>query len=165
MQVPADMEIAYIPCTSAGSYPGLYLATTPSRFIRNVKQMFGDGSLELIGPLEQVSESIFCIYTMLYCPSAAALTLEVMVSSQAVDLFFSLELYPKKLGFLQAYMEIKCPGGNEVSGPNYIPTHEEINATAFLSVVANLTPWSDHNQSPRNMYQCQVLAGARPFCS
>jgi hypothetical protein len=23
--------------------------------------------------------------------------------------------------------------------------------------VASLTPWSDHNQSPRNMYQCQVL--------
>lgn len=105
-EVPADMEIAYIPCTSAGSYPGLYLATTPSRFTRTVKQMFGDGSLELIGPLEQ------------------------------------------------AYMEIKCPGGNEPIGPK--PTHEEINATAFLSVVASLTPWSDHNQSPRNMYQCQM---------
>lgn len=31
----------------------------------------------------------------------------------------------------------------------------------MLSVVANLTPWSDHNQSPRNMYQCQVV----PFLS
>ena len=27
---------------------------------------------------------------------------------------------------------------------------------AMLSVVASLTPWSDHNQSPRNMYQCQM---------
>ena len=52
-------------------------------------------------------------------------------------------------------MEIKCPGGSESAGPK--PTHEEINATAFLSVVASLTPWSDHNQSPRNMYQCQVI--------
>lgn len=161
MQVPADMEIAYIPCTSAGSYPGLYLATTPSRFVRNVKQMFGDGSLELIGPLEQVSESIFCIYTMSICccPDSGSYGL----ISRLSFLFFGI--YPKKLGFLQAYMEIKCPGGNEASGPNYIPTHEEINATAFLSVVANLTPWSDHNQSPRNMYQCQVLARPRPFCS
>lgn len=54
---------------------------------------------------------------------------------------------------LQAYMEIKCPGG-KINGRE---THEEINATAMLSVVASLTPWSDHNQSPRNMYQCQVL--------
>lgn len=67
MQVPADMEIAYIPCTSAGSYPGLYLATTPSRFVRNVKQMFGDGSLELIGPLEQVSELISCFILGIWC--------------------------------------------------------------------------------------------------
>ena len=26
----------------------------------------------------------------------------------------------------------------------------------LLSIVANLTPFSDFNQSPRNMYQCQV---------
>lgn len=50
-------------------------------------------------------------------------------------------------------MEIKCPGG-KINGRE---THDEINATAMLSVVASLTPWSDHNQSPRNMYQCQVL--------
>jgi DNA-directed RNA polymerase beta subunit len=64
-----------------------------------------------------------------------------------------------ELAFLQAYMEIKCPGGSESAGPK--PTHDEINATAFLSVVASLTPWSDHNQSPRNMYQCQVMTGPR----
>ena len=27
---------------------------------------------------------------------------------------------------------------------------------AMLSVVASLTPFSDFNQSPRNMYQCQM---------
>ena len=26
----------------------------------------------------------------------------------------------------------------------------------MLSVIASLTPFSDFNQSPRNMYQCQV---------
>jgi DNA-directed RNA polymerase I subunit RPA2 len=26
----------------------------------------------------------------------------------------------------------------------------------MLSVVASLTPYSDFNQSPRNMYQCQM---------
>ena len=37
----------------------------------------------------------------------------------------------------------------------------EIKPTGFLSAVASLTPYSDFNQSPRNMYQCQV----RNLCS
>lgn len=32
-------------------------------------------------------------------------------------------------------------------------------AGAMLSVVASMTPYSDYNQSPRNMYQCQVRRG------
>lgn len=35
-------------------------------------------------------------------------------------------------------------------------SHTEINCAAMLSVVASLTPYSDFNQSPRNMYQCQM---------
>jgi len=36
-------------------------------------------------------------------------------------------------------------------------THVEIDpASSMLSVVASLTPFSDFNQSPRNMYQCQM---------
>ena len=26
----------------------------------------------------------------------------------------------------------------------------------MLSIVASMTPFSDYNQSPRNMYQCQM---------
>ncbi len=36
-------------------------------------------------------------------------------------------------------------------------THMELSETAMLSAVASLTPFSDFNQSPRNMYQCQVV--------
>jgi DNA-directed RNA polymerase beta subunit len=54
-------------------------------------------------------------------------------------------------------MEIACPDGLD-GGRSGIPaTHTEISPMAMLSVVAGLTPWSDHNQSPRNMYQCQVI--------
>ncbi|KAM0687743.1 hypothetical protein COBT_001009 [Conglomerata obtusa] len=35
-------------------------------------------------------------------------------------------------------------------------SYTEIDSTGFLSVVAGLTPFSDFNQSPRNMYQCQM---------
>ncbi|PHJ17875.1 dna-directed rna polymerase i subunit [Cystoisospora suis] len=33
----------------------------------------------------------------------------------------------------------------------------ELKPTAFLSIAASLTPYSNHNQSPRNIYQCQML--------
>ncbi|PKA48040.1 DNA-directed RNA polymerase II subunit RPB2 [Apostasia shenzhenica] len=66
--------------------------------------------------------------------------------------------------FEQAFMEISCPdngdGGRRESFP---ATHEEIHPTAILSVIANLTPWSDHNQSPRNMYQCQMAKQTMGF--
>lgn len=59
---------------------------------------------------------------------------------------------------VQVYMEISCPDGGNGGRKDVFPaTHEEIHPTGILSVVANLTPWSDHNQSPRNMYQCQVF--------
>lgn len=37
-----------------------------------------------------------------------------------------------------------------------ITTHMEFNPMNMLSLVASMTPFSDFNQSPRNMYQCQV---------
>nr|TKV93120.1 hypothetical protein SEVIR_9G205100v2 [Setaria viridis] len=67
--------------------------------------------------------------------------------------------------FEQAFMEIRCPDGGDGGRKEKFPaTHEEIHPTAILSVVANLTPWSDHNQSPRNMYQCQMAKQTMGFC-
>ncbi|CAN1190368.1 DNA-directed RNA polymerase I subunit 2 [Linum perenne] len=111
--IPDDLEVGYVPLSMGGAYPGLYLFTSPSRFIRPVKNISippEDGrDIELIGPFEQV------------------------------------------------FMEIRCSdGGNGGRNDAFPATHEEIHPTAMLSVVANLTPWSDHNQSPRNMYQCQM---------
>jgi DNA-directed RNA polymerase I subunit RPA2 len=37
-----------------------------------------------------------------------------------------------------------------------VTTHAELDPTNMLSLIANLTPFSDQNQSPRNMYQCQM---------
>ncbi|RKP09581.1 hypothetical protein THASP1DRAFT_34361 [Thamnocephalis sphaerospora] len=55
--------------------------------------------------------------------------------------------------FEQVYMEIACMD-DEVDPKT--STHQEYTPTNILSVVANLTPFSDFNQSPRNMYQCQM---------
>ncbi|XP_068841735.1 DNA-directed RNA polymerase I subunit RPA2 isoform X2 [Capricornis sumatraensis] len=37
-----------------------------------------------------------------------------------------------------------------------VTTHQELFPHSMLSVIANFIPFSDHNQSPRNMYQCQM---------
>eukprot|EP00795_Rhopilema_esculentum_P014271 gene14271-5300_t len=54
--------------------------------------------------------------------------------------------------FEQVYMDIAvCP--NEAHEKT---THLELKATSMLSALASMTPFSDYNQSPRNMYQCQM---------
>ncbi|KAF5393051.1 hypothetical protein D9757_001185 [Collybiopsis confluens] len=55
--------------------------------------------------------------------------------------------------FEQVYMDIACTPEEIETG---VSTHVEHNPTNFLSILANLTPFSDFNQSPRNIYQCQM---------
>ena len=43
-------------------------------------------------------------------------------------------------------------------------THRELTQHAILSEMACLTPFSDFNQSPRNMYQCQVCLVSPSTC-
>ncbi|CAG8555456.1 41467_t:CDS:10 [Gigaspora margarita] len=55
--------------------------------------------------------------------------------------------------FEQVYMNIACLEEDIIKD---VTTHIEIKPTNMLSILANLTPFSDYNQSPRNMYQCQM---------
>ena len=50
----------------------------------------------------------------------------------------------------------RCPDGGTGGTTGLKFTHAETGTGAMLSVVASLTPYSDFNQSPRNMYQCQM---------
>ena len=52
----------------------------------------------------------------------------------------------------QTYMEIACL----TEDIRFDTTHCELSPTAMLSQIAAMTPYSDYNQSPRNMYQCQM---------
>ncbi|KAG8391300.1 hypothetical protein BUALT_Bualt01G0173600 [Buddleja alternifolia] len=118
--IPEDLEVGYIPLSMGGAYPGLYMFTSASRFVRPVRNITlpaeESNNIEFIGPFEQV------------------------------------------------YMEISCPDGGDGGRKDVFPaTHEEIHPTGILSVVGNLTPWSDHNQSPRNMYQCQMAKQTMGF--
>lgn len=55
--------------------------------------------------------------------------------------------------FEQVYLEVAVK--TEEIYPN-VTTHLELSKTAFLSNLALLIPMPDCNQSPRNMYQCQM---------
>jgi hypothetical protein len=66
---------------------------------------------------------------------------------QAVQYIGSLE---------QLHLDVRCPDGGEGGSTALAFTHEELGTGSMLSVVASLTPYSDYNQSPRNMYQCQM---------
>ncbi|KIK98310.1 hypothetical protein PAXRUDRAFT_824005 [Paxillus rubicundulus Ve08.2h10] len=55
--------------------------------------------------------------------------------------------------FEQVYMNIAVKPDEIESG---VTTHVEHAPTNFLSILANLTPFSNFNQSPRNIYQCQM---------
>ncbi|GAB2213811.1 hypothetical protein Droror1_Dr00018127 [Drosera rotundifolia] len=113
-----DREVGYVPLSYGGAFPELFLFTSPSRFIRPVKNISEGSLIELIGPFEQV------------------------------------------------YMEINCEDGGDGGRRDYLPaTHEEVHSTNVPSVVASLTPWSNHNQSPRNMYQCQMAKQTMTFSS
>ena len=54
--------------------------------------------------------------------------------------------------FEQVYLDI-CVKEEEKSSKT---THQELTQDSILSFAASLTPFSDYNQSPRNMYQCQM---------
>lgn len=55
--------------------------------------------------------------------------------------------------FEQVYMNVAVTPA-EIQ--NNVHLHVEQLPTNMLSILANLTPFSDFNQSPRNMYQCQM---------
>ncbi|KAF2196917.1 beta and beta-prime subunits of DNA dependent RNA-polymerase [Delitschia confertaspora ATCC 74209] len=102
--VPLELEVGYIPNSTGGQYPGVYMFSQAARMYRPVKYL-PLGKLDYVGPFEQ------------------------------------------------PFMSIACTEPEIVSGDS---THVEYDPTNILSILANMTPFSDFNQSPRNMYQCQM---------
>eukprot|EP00768_Dysnectes_brevis_P002220 gnl/Dysnectes_brevis/1713_a1948_1606.p1 GENE.gnl/Dysnectes_brevis/1713_a1948_1606~~gnl/Dysnectes_brevis/1713_a1948_1606.p1 ORF type:complete len:1139 (-),score=414.09 gnl/Dysnectes_brevis/1713_a1948_1606:136-3552(-) len=67
----------------------------------------------------------------------------------------------EKLGSLeQLFLDVAIYGNEVIAG---VTTHQELSPMSMLSVVASITPFSDHNQSPRNMYQCQMIKQTMGF--
>ena len=82
----------------------------------------------------------------------------IYLSSQSARMIRPIKYLPLDKGdfvgpFEQPFMSIAVTEDDFESGET---THMEHSPTNILSIVANQTPFSDFNQSPRNMYQCQM---------
>ena len=125
----AMLEIAYIPYRKGEKYPGVYAFTSSARMMREVHLLEERPSKGGKGAPERF-----------------------VLGSEMIG---SLE---------QTFLNVHCPDKYvpltergvdfDALDPKY--THCETSPAAMLSIVASLTPWSDFNQSPRNMYQCQM---------
>ena len=117
-----------------GQYPGVYLYSNPARLMRPVNNL-KHACVEWIGICEQVYLHI----------AVEAADLKTTASKDTSGVSTS----EKGSGShaLQPY--------SQSSQSQY--THMEINTyMAMLSFLANLIPFPDFNQSPRNMYQIQM---------
>jgi DNA-directed RNA polymerase I subunit RPA2 len=152
--IPQSTEIYCVCDFSLKIYPQIDISTDGGRFLRPVfnisakcakiaaMQQRIDGNLgvvEWISPLEQT-------------------LLDIAVARDEIEdesLIFDTSALAK-LG-AHAPMGAKACGALQCK-VRY--SHCEVSKLAILSVLASLTPFSDMNQSPRNMYQCQMLKQA-----
>jgi DNA-directed RNA polymerase I subunit RPA2 len=107
--VPVELEIGYVPLSTGGQYPGVYMFSQAARMYRPVKYIPLEKQ-DFVGPFEQ------------------------------------------------PFMSIACTEPEITSGDS---THVEFDVTNILSIIANQTPFSNFNQSPRNMYvlsSCKVMS-------
>lgn len=125
------MEIALVPKkTVPAQYPGLYLFTSPARMMRPIMNLAAK-NVEYIGTFEQIYLDI-CV------------TPEEAYEGVIYYFFLLLSLIYYVILFVKIYLLLQ------------LTSHQELSKTAFLSNLASLIPMPDYNQSPRNMYQCQV---------
>nr|CAD7405467.1 unnamed protein product [Timema poppensis] len=83
----------------------------------------------------------------------------VNLAAQAVELIGTLEQVHMDICIVpeEAYEQVGVSEfREEKTEGSIVTTHQEISSTSFLSNLACLIPLPDCNQSPRNMYQCQM---------
>ena len=141
--VPSHMEVVHLGVQRGDPYPTLTLFTEDARFVRPVLQV----------PASYASSGS--------CPPPEHLPVELVGSLESTHLTIAC---PHATGASDAGgVDVnRAVAGNACAAkvqrwlPERGSTHREIDAMSPLSFIASLTPWSDRNQSPRNMYQCQM---------
>ena len=127
-EIDCLLEIAHIPFRRGEKYPGIYIFTSSARMMREVFLIDEKGS-------KSGSTNRFIFGT---------------------EMIGSLEQTFLNVHCPDKYHPMKGDGSIDLKTLDSKYTHAETSPSAMLSIVASLTPWSDFNQSPRNMYQCQM---------
>ncbi|KAK1938441.1 putative DNA-directed RNA polymerase, beta subunit [Babesia divergens] len=140
-------EVVALP-DSKGQYTSIMVLTYPGRVIRPVRSV-KTGLVEWIGPISQLWS------TIAVTDEEMKLSHEMLTEAAAKDPGKVLSISD----VLAKYADGKCVLKERQILDNAPVKYEyvEISPTAILSITAALTPFSNHNQSPRNMYQCQML--------
>jgi DNA-directed RNA polymerase I subunit RPA2 len=168
----SHLEIAAFP-PNTRLFPGIFIFSYPGRLVRAVKHLQSN-TLEYIGPLSQPWMHIACVEEevnsakkcweeqekkldpLFYEASQESNNLKTVSVKDISENLLNNKIQEKK----------KCQTSlQEVAPVKY--THVELSPNLILSITAALTPFSHNNQSPRNMYQCQMLKQtmATPFYS
>jgi DNA-directed RNA polymerase I subunit RPA2 len=141
--VPPNIEIAVVPPHSTEvsegrsfeigigpRYPGVFLFSSPARMMRPTY------NLKVAQPPSNTITS-----------SSQSVNTEISSLPPPVEYIGTFE---------QCYMNIACSREDLQGVEKGVYSHLEISKEGILSVVADLIPFPDFNQSPRNMYQCQM---------
>lgn len=102
------------------------------------------------------------VYSSLGCNLRNVIVRRAISLCKGKSISFCSHFAPLKIHFLSPNIGgtitefCRCPDGGTGGTAGLEFTHAETSTAALLSVVASLTPYSDFNQSPRNMYQCQM---------
>lgn len=157
------------PTKLVGLFPGLFLHTAPQRLIRPVIQL-DTGLVELISPQEQPYLDIACtpedveeiLHRALDERDAAAAGSSTSSSAVEPAKAGKKDKSKRKASDASSIIDMTSSSSHQQVAQQQhqrqplLYTHIELSAGAMLSELACLTPFSDMNQSPRNMYQCQM---------
>eukprot|EP00466_Bigelowiella_natans_P020247 jgi/Bigna1/86206/estExt_fgenesh1_pg.C_80315 len=163
--IPFHLEAVIIKDLSDRVFPGIYLATTPARFIRPIYNLKistskGGSSSSSSHPTPHDDDDDDDDDDMEQDIDDNRVNWETYYNQREREDFASDVLLPPKAAIEwvgpmeQCFMAIACTEEDFQDGGSF--SHQEINPAYMLSLVASLTPFSDFNQSPRNMYQCQM---------
>nr|PVC49489.1 DNA-directed RNA polymerase [Theileria orientalis] len=159
-----------------GAVSCIYIMTFPGRLVRPVKNV-KDNRIEYIGPITQLWSTIAINEDELNKSHEKLKNHkdESTRYSNADELDQSILSGSGRgrgtgsggeaEGGCSSERDVTVDSQNYKIGDNYkeldncpvVYEYMELDMCCILSVTASLTPFSNHNQSPRNMYQCQML--------
>lgn len=147
--VPESLEVALLPPLTATKKPAAGAGSSAGAGRRarsgSVASVASNASMDG-GEADEEQERLRGPFPGLFLASAPARMIRPVrqVATGKEELIGPME---------QVFMDIAVLPADVRPG---VTTHAELSPTSMLSLAASLTPFSDLNQSPRNMYQCQM---------